>query len=48
MRPILDQAVLATGSRNVTLPGLPNDPRMLDSTRALEAPGPPGRLLVGA
>jgi dihydrolipoamide dehydrogenase len=41
-----DQAVLATGSRNVPLPGLPNDPRVLDSTRALEVEGPPGRLLV--
>ena len=41
-----DQAVLATGSRNVTLPGLPDDPRVLDSTRALELDGPPGRLLV--
>ncbi len=41
-----DQVVLATGSRNVTLPGLPDDPRVLDSTRALELDGPPGRLLV--
>ena len=41
-----DQAVLATGSRNGSLPGLPNDPRVLDSTRALEVDGPPGRLLV--
>jgi dihydrolipoyl dehydrogenase len=40
------QAILATGSRNVSLPNLPDDPRILDSTRALEVPGPPGRLLV--
>jgi dihydrolipoamide dehydrogenase len=40
------QAILATGSRNVELPGLPDDPRILYSTRALEVEGPPGRLLV--
>ena len=40
------QAILATGSRNVELPDLPADPRILDSTRALELEGPPGRLLV--
>jgi dihydrolipoamide dehydrogenase len=40
------QAILATGSRNVALPGLPDDPRLLDSTSALEVEGPPGRLLV--
>jgi len=40
------QVILATGSRNVELPGLPADPRILDSTRALEVEGPPGRLLV--
>jgi dihydrolipoamide dehydrogenase len=40
------QAILATGSRNVELPGLPDDPRILHSTRALEVEGPPGRLLV--
>jgi dihydrolipoamide dehydrogenase len=40
------KAILATGSRNVELPGLPSDPRILDSTRALEVEGPPGRLLV--
>jgi dihydrolipoamide dehydrogenase len=40
------QAILATGSRNVALPGLPDDPRILGSTRALEVEGPPGRLLV--
>jgi dihydrolipoamide dehydrogenase len=41
-----EQAILATGSRNVALPGLPDDPRILDSTSALEVAGPPGRLLV--
>jgi dihydrolipoamide dehydrogenase len=41
-----EQAILATGSRNVVLPGLPDDPRILDSTGALEVAGPPGRLLV--
>jgi dihydrolipoamide dehydrogenase len=40
------QAILATGSRNVALPNLPVDPRILDSTSALEVAGPPGRLLV--
>jgi dihydrolipoamide dehydrogenase len=40
------QAILATGSRNVALPNLPADPRILDSTRALDVDGPPGRLLV--
>jgi len=41
-----DDAILATGSRSVPLPGLPEDPRILDSTGALEIEGPPGRLLV--
>ncbi len=40
------QAILATGSRNVALPNLPADPRILDSTRALDVEGPPGRILV--
>jgi dihydrolipoamide dehydrogenase len=40
------QAILATGSRNAPLPGLPDDPRILDSTSGLEVEGPPGRLLV--
>jgi dihydrolipoamide dehydrogenase len=40
------QAILATGSRNASLPGLPDDPRVLHSTSALEVEGPPGRLLV--
>ena len=37
-----EQAILAAGSRNVALPDLPDDPRILDSTRALELDGPPG------
>jgi dihydrolipoamide dehydrogenase len=41
-----EQVIVATGSRNTPLPGLPDDPRLLDSTRALELPTPPGRLLV--
>jgi dihydrolipoamide dehydrogenase len=41
-----EQAIVATGSRNTPLPGLPEDPRILDSTGALELPTPPGRLLV--
>jgi len=45
-RVAFEQAILATGSRNVRLPGLPDDPRILDSTSALEVEGPPGRLLV--
>jgi dihydrolipoamide dehydrogenase len=40
------QVILATGSSNVALPNLPADPRILDSTRALDVDGPPGRLLV--
>ena len=39
-------AILAAGSRNVALPNLPDDPRVLDSTRALEVDGAVGRLLV--
>jgi dihydrolipoamide dehydrogenase len=45
-RVAFEQAILATGSRNISLPGLPDDPRILDSTSALEVAGPPGRLLV--
>jgi dihydrolipoamide dehydrogenase len=41
------QAILAAGSRVVEIPGLPyDDPRVLDSTRALELKSVPGRLLV--
>jgi len=45
-RVAFDAGVLATGSRSVELPGLPRDPRIQDSTAALEVAGPPGRLLV--
>lgn len=41
-----EHAIVATGSRPVVLPGLPEDPRIMDSTDALEIDGPPGRLLV--
>jgi dihydrolipoamide dehydrogenase len=42
-----DHAILATGSRAVRLPGLPyEDPRVMDSTDALELTDIPGRLLV--
>jgi len=39
-------AIIAVGSRPVRLRGLPEDPRILDSTAALELPSPPGELLV--
>jgi len=41
-----DNAVVAAGSQAATLPGLPDDPRIADSTGALELPEIPGRLLV--
>jgi dihydrolipoamide dehydrogenase len=41
-----DSAILAAGSRNATLPNLPDDPRILDSTSALEVDGAARRLLV--
>ena len=41
-----EHAIVATGSRTVMLPDLPDDPRIIDSTGALEIDGPPGRLLV--
>lgn len=41
------QAILAAGSRVVEIPHIPySDPRVLDSTRALELDKVPGRLLV--
>ena len=39
-------AVLATGSRPAKIPGLPESPRVLDSTSALDLPDVPGSLLV--
>jgi dihydrolipoamide dehydrogenase len=41
-----EHAIIATGSRPVMLPGLPSDPRVVDSTGALELSGPPRSLLV--
>ncbi|MBM4383988.1 MAG: dihydrolipoyl dehydrogenase [Deltaproteobacteria bacterium] len=41
-----EHAIVATGSRPVMLPGLPSDPRILDSTGALELSGSPRSLLV--
>jgi dihydrolipoamide dehydrogenase len=42
-----DHAIIATGSRPATVPGLSiDDPRVMDSTGALELPDVPGSLLV--
>ena len=41
-----DAAILAAGSRTVELPNQPDDPRVLDSTSALEVDGEARRLLV--
>lgn len=41
-----EQAVIAVGSRPVKLPFLPDDPRIIDSTGALELSSIPGRMLV--
>jgi dihydrolipoamide dehydrogenase len=42
-----DQAIIAAGSEPVNLPFVPHDdPRVIDSTGALELDGVPGRLLV--
>ena len=41
-----DSAVVAAGSQAATLPFLPDDPRVIDSTGALELPDVPKRLLV--
>ena len=42
-----DHAIIACGSRAASLPFLPtDDPRVMDSTRALELEGIPARLLV--
>ncbi len=40
------QAIIAAGSRPVKLPFIPEDPRIMDSTGALELPATNGRLLV--
>ncbi len=41
-----DSCIIAAGSRSVTLPFLPEDPRVIDSTGALSPGEIPGRLLV--
>jgi dihydrolipoamide dehydrogenase len=41
-----EQCVIAAGSEPIVLPFLPNDPRVMDSTGALELPPNPGRMLV--
>jgi dihydrolipoyl dehydrogenase len=41
-----DNCIIATGSDAATLPGLPDDERVIDSTGALEIPSVPKRLLV--
>jgi dihydrolipoamide dehydrogenase len=41
-----DKAIIAAGSEAVRLPFLPGDPRIVDSTGALELPSVPKRLLV--
>lgn len=42
-----EKAIIATGSRAVKLPGLPwDDPRLMDSTDALQLPDIPPRLLL--
>ncbi len=41
-----EQAIIAAGSEALTLPFIPADPRIIDSTGALELAGVPGRLLV--
>jgi len=41
-----DTCIIATGSRPIQMPGLPEDERILDSTGALQLEGPPKSLLV--
>jgi dihydrolipoamide dehydrogenase len=41
-----DQCIIAAGSEAIRLPGLPQDPRVIDSTDALELPEFAGGLLV--
>ncbi len=43
---MFDNAVIAVGSRPIQLPFLPDDPRIMDSTGALEIADIPQRLLV--
>jgi dihydrolipoamide dehydrogenase len=41
-----EQCIVAAGSEAVRLPGAPDDPRIVDSTGALEVQGIPARMLV--
>jgi dihydrolipoamide dehydrogenase len=41
-----EQCIIAAGSESMRLPGLPDDPRIMDSTGALELPEFAGRLLI--
>jgi dihydrolipoamide dehydrogenase len=41
-----EQAIIAAGSQSVSLPFVPEDPRIFDSTGALELPSVPKRMLV--
>ena len=41
-----NQCIIAVGSEPIALPFIPIDPRIMDSTGALELPEPVGRLLV--
>ncbi len=41
------QCIVAAGSEPLRLPGLPDDPRLIDSTGALELDLPPSLLVVG-
>jgi dihydrolipoamide dehydrogenase len=41
-----EQCIIAAGSEPIKLPFIPNDPRVIDSTGALELAGVPQRLLV--
>ena len=42
-----DKCIIATGSESLRLPGLPDDPRIIDSTGALELDLPGSLLVVG-
>ena len=41
-----EHAIIAAGSQSVSLPFVPQDPRIFDSTGALELPNVPKRMLV--
>jgi dihydrolipoamide dehydrogenase len=41
-----ERCIIAAGSSAIRLPGLPDDPRIIDSTGALELDGIPDRLLI--